>query len=298
MHWSINSVKSQVGRTAIITGANSGLGYSTALALAGKGCKVVLACRNMDKAQAAKAQILTQYPKAQVECATLDLMKLASVRAFAKAYAKNHDSLDLLINNAGIMMPPYALSADGFESQFAANYLGHFALTGLLLPVLNKTPDARVVSLSSLAHNWGSIRFDDPNFERGYDKRAAYGQSKLACLMFAYELDRRLKAAGMDTLSVAAHPGVAATNLAQHFPKVVSWLFPLVGQPAASGALPTLYAALGNDIQGGDYCGPKDLRQMRGDPVKVSSNRSSRDQAAAKRLWEMSQVWAKVKIVL
>ena len=130
------------------------------------------------------------------------------------------------------------------------------------------------------------------------DKRAAYGQSKLACLMFAYELDRRLKAAGMDTLSVAAHPGVAATNLAQHFPKVVSWLFPLVGQPAASGALPTLYAALGNDIQGGDYCGPKDLRQMRGDPVKVSSNRASRDQAAAKRLWEMSQTWTKMKITL
>ena len=298
MHWSIESVKSQAGRTAIITGANSGLGYSTALALAGKGCKVVLACRDLGKAQAAKAQILTQHPKAQVECATLDLMQLASVRAFAKTYLKSHTTLELLINNAGIMMPPYALSADGFESQFAANYLGHFALTGLLLPLLNKTPGARVVSLSSLAHNWGTIRFDDPSFERGYDKRAAYGQSKLACLMFAYELDRRLKAAGLGTLSVAAHPGVAATNLAQHFPKVVSWLFPLVGQPAASGALPTLYAALGNDIQGGDYCGPKNLHQMRGDPVKVSSNRASRDQVAAKRLWEMSQTWTKMKIAL
>lgn len=298
MNWSVDRVKSQAGRTAIITGSNIGLGYNTALALAGKGCKVVLACRNREKAQAAKALILAQYPKAQVECQELDLMQLASVCAFAKAYAKGHKTLDLLINNAGIMTPPYALSADGFESQFAANYLGHFALTGLLLPLLNKTPGARVVSLSSLAHNWGTGQFEDPAYKNGYDKRRAYGQSKLACLMFAYELNRRLKAAGKGTLSVAAHPGVAATNLAQHFPKMMGWVFPVLGQSAEAGAWPSLYAALGTDIQGGDYCGPKSLHQMRGVPVKVGSNRISRNEAAAKRLWQLSEEWAGVKFAL
>lgn len=217
------------------------------------------------------------------------MCSLKSVRKFAAQFGKTHAQLDLLINNAGIMMPPYALSEDGFESQLAANYLGHFALTGLLLPVLRKTPGSRVVSLSSLAHNWGGIRFDDPNFKKGYDKRAAYGQSKLACLMFVYELQRRLQKAGIQTLSVAAHPGVSATNLGQHFPRVLSVFFPLVGQSAAQGALPTLYAALGDDVNGGDYCGPRSMHQMRGAPVKVSSNRASQDEAAATRLWELSE---------
>ena len=289
MTWNINDVPDQNGRTAIVTGANIGLGYDTALALAGIGCQVVLACRNMDKASAARQQILSRYPKAHVECQALNLSSLKSVRSFATAFAKNHKKLDLLINNAGIMMPPYSLSEDGFESQLAANYLGHFALTGLLLPLLGKTSGSRVISLSSLAHNWGAIRFDDLNFKHGYSKRAGYGQSKLACLMFAYELDRRLRKAGLKTLSVAAHPGVAATNLAHHFPRVLTVLFPLVGQSAANGALPTLYAALGDDINGGDYCGPRSMRQMRGSPVKVNSNRASKDLAAATRLWKLSE---------
>ena len=289
MTWNITDAPDQKGRIAIVTGANIGLGYDTALALAGKGCRLVLACRNAVKAQAARKQILARYPKAHVECQALDLSSLKSVRSFAMAFSKSHRKLDLLINNAGIMMPPYSLSEDGFESQLAANYLGHFALTGLLLPVLAKTPDARVVSLSSLAHNWGEIRFDDLHFKKGYSKRGAYGQSKLACLMFAYELNRRLRIAGIKTLSVAAHPGVAVTNLAQHFPKFLTMFFPLVGQSAANGALPTLYAALGEDIEGGDYCGPRSMRQMRGDPVKVGSNRASKDQPAAKRLWKLSE---------
>jgi len=289
MTWNINDAPVQNGRIAIVTGANSGLGFDTALALAGKGCSVVLACRNLDKAKAAQEKILARHPKARIECLALDLGSLKSVRAFAASFSKSHKKLDLLINNAGIMMPPYSLSEDGFESQMAANYLGHFALTGLLLPLLSKTPGSRVVNLSSLAHNWGAIRFDDLNFKNGYNKRAAYGQSKLACLMFAYELDRRLRKAGFKTLSVAAHPGVAATNLAQHFPRFLSVFFPLVGQSAARGALPTLYAALGADINGGDYCGPRSMRQMRGEPVKVGSNRASKDQAAAKRLWKLSE---------
>jgi NAD(P)-dependent dehydrogenase (short-subunit alcohol dehydrogenase family) len=289
MPWTINDAKNQSGRLAIVTGANIGLGFDTALALAGKGCAVILACRSADKAKAARQQILAAHPKATVECMTLDLSSLKSVRAFAMAFKKKHKTLDLLINNAGIMMPPYSLSEDGFESQLAANYLGHFVLTAELLPLLNATSGARVVSLSSLAHRWGGIRFDDPNFTQGYNKRSAYGQSKLACLMCAYELDRRLRAAGSTTLSVAAHPGVAATNLAQHFPKALGVFFPLVGQSAAMGAMPTLYAALGDDIEGGDYCGPRSLQQMRGDPVKVGSNRASRNVSDAKKLWALSE---------
>jgi NAD(P)-dependent dehydrogenase (short-subunit alcohol dehydrogenase family) len=289
MSWTIQAAASQNGHLAIVTGANTGLGYDTALALAGKGCAVVLACRNMDKARKARLEILKPFPKATIECLSLDLSSQQSVRAFVTAFTENYDKLDLLINNAGIMMPPFSLSEDGFESQLAANYLGHFALTGLLLPLLTRTPNSRIVSLSSLAHNWGGIRFDDLNFARGYNKRAAYGQSKLACLMFAYELNRRLRATGSKTLSVAAHPGVAATNLAQHFPRFMSALFPLVGQSAANGALPTLYAALGEDIEGGDYCGPQSLQQMRGAPIKVGSNKASRDEAAAARLWALSE---------
>jgi NAD(P)-dependent dehydrogenase (short-subunit alcohol dehydrogenase family) len=248
MSWTMKQAPSQSGRIAVVTGANIGLGYETALALAGKGCTVVLACRNAAKADAARAAILAQHPKARIECLTLDLGSLKSVRAFAAAYKKRHATLDLLINNAGIMMPPYTLSEDGFESQLAANYLGHFALTGLLLPLIIKTPNARIVSLSSLAHKWSGIRFHDLNATRRYDKRLAYGQSKLACLMFAYELQRRLTRAGCATLSVAAHPGVSATNLFQHLPKAVQLFAPLtelVFQSASGGAQPTLYAASG-----------------------------------------------------
>jgi NAD(P)-dependent dehydrogenase (short-subunit alcohol dehydrogenase family) len=292
MSWTLKQAPTQKGRIAIVTGANVGLGYETALALAGKGCSVVLACRNIEKAEAAKASILAQHPKATIDCMALDLASLKSVRRFAATYKRRHARLDLLINNAGIMMPPYSLSEDGFESQLAANYLGHFALTGLLLRWITKTPHSRIVSLSSLAHQWSGIRFDDLQFERRYDKRLAYGQSKLACLMFAYELQRRLKRAGHTTLSVAAHPGVSSTNLFQHMPKIVNLFAPLttlVLQSAQGGAKPTLYAALGSDIQGGDYCGPKSMGEMRGDPIKVSSSRRSRDEAVATRLWTVSE---------
>jgi NAD(P)-dependent dehydrogenase (short-subunit alcohol dehydrogenase family) len=292
MPWNLERAPTQKGRLAIVTGANIGLGYETALGLAAKGCSVVLACRNIDKAEAAKASILAQRSKSTVDCMALDLASLASVRKFAVVYKRRHARLDLLINNAGIMMPPFALSEDGFESQLAANYLGHFALTGLLLPLMIKTPRSRIVSLSSLAHRWGDIRFEDLHFERRYDKRLAYGQSKLACLMFAYELQRRLRRAGHTTLSVAAHPGVSSTNLFQHLPKIVGLfapLTPLVFQSAKGGAQPTLYAALGDDIQGGDYCGPRSLGEMRGDPIKVSSSRRSRDEAVAARLWTVSE---------
>jgi NAD(P)-dependent dehydrogenase (short-subunit alcohol dehydrogenase family) len=292
MPWSLSDAPDQKGRIAIVTGANAGLGLECALALAAKGCAVVLACRSLANAEGARAQILAQTPNATVEGLVLDLCDLASVQAFAARYTKGHKILDLLINNAGIMMPPFSLSKDGFESQLAANYLGHFALTGLLLPLLNKTPGARVVSLSSLAHKWGAIRFDDMNFTTGYSKRWAYGQSKLACLMFAYELNRRLKKAGSSTLSVAAHPGVSATSLFRHMPGIVGVLNPLTAlifQSAKGGVLPTLYAALGADIEGGDYCGPQSMAEMRGAPVKVGSNTRSQDLADALRLWRESE---------
>ncbi len=297
MTWTLQQAPTQSGRVAIVTGANIGLGFEVALALAARNCSVVMACRNLDKAEAAKARILARHPGATLECMALDLASLQSVRAFAAAFDKRFRRLDLLINNAGIMMPPYALSVDGFESQLAANYLGHFALTGLLLPCIVQTPASRIVSLSSLAHRWGGIQFDDPQFTHGYDKRRAYGQSKLACLMFAYELQRRLARQGYRTLSVAAHPGISATNLFQHLPAVVHPFAPLMGlvfNTAAGGALPVLYAALGEDIAGGDYCGPQSLRQMRGAPGKVGSNRASRDEAAAARLWALSQDWTGV----
>lgn len=300
MTWTIEQAPTQKGRLAVVTGANIGLGFETAMALASKSCDLVLACRNMAKAEAAKAAILAKYPKSKVSCMQLDLSSLKSVRVFAAAFKEKHKKLDLLINNAGIMMPPYSLSEDGFESQFAANYIGHFALTGLLLPLIVQTPGARIVSLSSMAHRWGNIRFDDPNFKSGYNKREAYGQSKIACLMFAYEMNRRLSKAGHSTLSVAAHPGVAYTNLTQHMPKVVNVFAPLMAvvlNNATDGALPTLYAALGEDIKGGDYCGPKDMRQMRGAPIKVGSNKASRDEQAAAQLWTMSEKMSGVKFL-
>ncbi len=290
--WSLQNAARQAGRIAVVTGANAGLGFETALALAGKGCAVVLACRSLASAESARARILAQYPSSSVECLPLDLCDLKSVHSFVQQYSLRHPTLDLLINNAGIMMPPFSLSKDGFESQLAANYLGHFALTGLLLPVLTETPGSRVVSLSSLAHKWTGIRFDDLNFQKGYSKRLAYGQSKLACLMFAYELQRRLQKAGHATRSVAAHPGVSATSLFRHMPGVVGLLNPLTAlifQSAAGGALPTLYAALGDDVVGGDYCGPQSLWEMRGDPVKVGSSRRSRNLDNATRLWDVSE---------
>jgi len=292
MTWRLEQIPDQTGRFAIVTGANIGLGYETALALAGKGCAVVLACRNVGKATEAKSRILAQFPNAKIECMPLDLLSLRSVREFAAAYAASHQKLDLLINNAGIMMPPYALSEDRVESQFAANYLGHFALTGLLLPLFVNVAGARVVSLSSLAHRWSGIHFDDINFKHGYDKRQAYGQSKFACLMFAYELQRRLDESGASAISVAAHPGVSSTNLFQNLPglaRLFTPLITLVFQSAKAGALPILYAALGDDIVGGDYCGPRWIREMRGAPVKVRSNFASRDGAVAARLWSISE---------
>ncbi|MFD1873450.1 oxidoreductase [Hymenobacter bucti] len=287
--WSLAQVPPQPGRVAVVTGANNGLGYETALALASKDVVVILACRDASKAEAAKSRIVRACPSAQVSCLPLDVSSLRSVREFAKQFCQQHDRLDLLLNNAGVMMPPYRVTENGFENQLATNYLGHFALTGRLLPRLTATPGSRVVSVSSLSYKWAELDFDDLQAQRGYRRRKAYGQSKRACLVFGYELQRRLAAAGHGTRSVAAHPGLAKTNLDQYFPALIRPLGSLFLQPAAQGALPLLYAALAPDIQGGEFIGPNGFQQLRGYPTQVASDDNSHDPAVAARLWQASE---------
>lgn len=284
----------QKGRIAIVTGANIGIGYETALSLAKKEATVILACRTKSKAEAARADILKVVPEARVEIILLDLSKLKSVQAFADEYLDRYDRLDLLINNAGVMVPPFSLTEDGFELQMGTNYFGHFLLTGLLLPRLLKTGNSRIVSLSSIAHQQGEVDFDDLQSKKKYKPIKAYAQSKLACLMFAYELQRRLDAAGQtQTISVAAHPGVSPTNLMQHIPKFLTFvltpLFKPFTHPPEKGAHPSLLAALDPTVKGGDYYGPTGYREMKGEAGQVGSTPLSKDKAVAKRLWEVSE---------
>lgn len=290
----MENIPPQEGRIMIVTGANTGLGFETTKALAQNGAKVIMACRNMLKAKEARGQILKEIPDALLEVMELDLSKLESVRQFAEAYKTKIERLDVLINNAGVMMPPYTETEDGFELQFMTNYLGHFLLTGMLLPLILKTPDARVVSLSSIAHKSGKINFDDLQSKKSYSASEAYGQSKLACLMFAYELQRRLERNGYHhTLSTAAHPGIATTELARHMPTFLYSILrftiaPFITHSPAKGAQPTLLAAVGN-AQGGDYFGPTGFQEFKGKPGKVDSTPLSKDEDIAKRLWEVSE---------
>ena len=252
MSWSVKDIPDLTGKNAVVTGANSGLGFETTLGLAGKGARVVMACRNADKAQAALERVRAAHPDAQVEVRSLDLASLDSVRGFA---ASVDGPLDILCNNAGIMMVPLGKTAEGFESQFGTNHIGHYALTGLLLDRLRAAPGARVVNVSSLAHLGGKIAFDNLRAEKSYNRTIAYGQSKLANLLFTYELQRWFEREGVDALAAAAHPGWSATNL-QESASFFKALNPFMAQDAATGALPTLYAATAPDVQGGDYYGP------------------------------------------
>lgn len=306
-NWNERDIPNQQGKLAIVTGANSGIGFEAARALAENGAYVVLACRNRQKGEEALNAIRTAAPTAEAEMMVLDLADLSSVRAFAADFQARHDQLDLLINNAGVMALPYRKTADGFEMQFGTNHLGHFALTGLLLPTLMATPGSRVVNVSSSAHRMGTMRFDDLNWEEDYSKWSAYGMSKLANLLFTYELQRRLEAEGSQTTAVACHPGYAATNLqtagpemsGQTFVKQISGLMNAVmAQDQAAGALPTLYAATMPDVAGGDYYGPGGFMEMRGAPKKTDSNDKSHDEAAAARLWEISEEWTGVTFPL
>ena len=295
MTWTEKNVPDQSGRLAIVTGSNTGLGYDNARALAAHGAKVVMAVRDTAKGEEAAARIRRLTPGADVAVHKLDLGSLASVRAAGAELAAAYPRIDLLINNAGVMYPPKSTTADGFELQFGTNHLGHFALTGLLLKNLLPVDDSRVVVVASIAHKIkAKIDFDDLHWEkRSYDKVASYGQSKLANLMFAYDLQRRLAAAKAKTIAVAAHPGVAATELSRHVPGYelpgVAWLFGKVLNTSEVGALATLRAATDPNARGGQYWGPDGFREMRGYPELATSSEQSRDEAIQERLWKVSE---------
>jgi len=303
--WTSEQIPDQHGRTAIVTGANSGLGLSAAHELARHGAHVVLACRDLTKGAQAQKAIEAQAPAdAKHELARLDLADLASVKAFAEDFlAAGHPGLDLLVNNAGVMAPPRRQTKDGFELQFATNVLGHFALTAHLIGAMEGRPDARVVTVSSNAHKMGRINFEDLQSERSYRRWGAYGQSKLADLMFALELDRRLRAAGSQIKSVAAHPGYAATNLQTAAPPLLDRMIGrlgnvLVAQDADMGALPLLYAATHPDVQGGAYVGPDGFGEFRGHPHLTTPSAAARDEEVARRLWAVSEELTRVRFEL
>jgi NAD(P)-dependent dehydrogenase (short-subunit alcohol dehydrogenase family) len=293
--WTAADVPDQTGRVAIVTGSNTGLGYETALVLAGRGARVVLAVRDTEKGKAAAARIVGAVPRADVTVQPLDMGSLQSVRTSAEELKAAYPRIDLLINNAGVMYPsPRQTTKDGFELQFGTNHLGHFALTGLLLENLLPVESSRVVVVASGAHRIrAAIHFDDLQWERSYNRVAAYGQSKLANLMFAYDLQSRLAAKGALTIAVAAHPGVSNTELARHIPGanlpgVNQILGMLVNSPAV-GALATLRAATDPRATGGQYYGPDGFQEVRGHPVLVPSSEQSHDEDIQRRLWTVSE---------
>ncbi len=287
--WTSGDVPGQQGRLAVVTGANTGLGFETAQVLAGRGASVVLAVRDTEKGKRAAARITGTVPGANVMVQPLDLTSLDSIRAAAGELRARHPRIDLLVNNAGVMFTPKQTTRDGFELQLGTNHLGHFALTGLLLEQMLPVPGSRVVTVSSLAHRIRArINFDDLQSERSYSRVAAYSQSKLANLMFTYELQRRLSGAGT-TVAVAAHPGLAATELARYTPAASAALARLISQKPAMGALPVLRAATDPSVLGGQYYGPRRLLGTRGYPELARSSGQSRDTAIQRRLWTASE---------
>ena len=309
MNWTVRDMASQQGSLAVITGATGGLGYETALALAGAGARVVLTGRNPAKGAAALSQIRAAHPDADIRYDTLDLASLASIQDFAERFKRQHDALDVLVNNGGVMAPPTRqATADGFELQFGTNYLSHFALTAQLLPPLMQGRPARVVNLSSMAHRFGaSIHFDDLNWAHSYRAFAAYGQSKLAMLMFTFELQRRSDAHGWGLLSLAAHPGLAATTLLQNGQRLggngkagwietlSSWMPSVLAQPASEGALPTLFAATSPDAVKAGYYGPTGFMELKGGVGEAAVASRALDQAVASRLWAVSETLTGVR---
>ncbi|MEU8838088.1 oxidoreductase [Streptomyces roseus] len=295
--WNAENIPDQSGRTAVVTGANSGIGYAAARELARRGADVVLACRSAARGRAAVVRLRAEVPGAKADFLPLDLADLASVREFAHVHGQRRRSLDLLVNNAGVMALPYGKTADGFETQFGVNHLGHFALTGLLLPqLLSAAPGARIVTVSSGFHVLGDVDFDDLNGERGYRRWIAYGRSKTAGLLFTHELARRLAAAGSGIVAAAAHPGYASTNLhagasLQEGHRPMSRLMGLgaavLAQSAASGALPTLYAATAPDVAPDAFYGPR--LGWRGAPARSWRAKWTLDDASGERLWAASE---------
>ena len=283
-------VPSQEGKTIVVTGANTGLGFEAARALSARGARVIIACRDDRKAADALSRIREAEGDVDISSVTLDLGDLESVRNCASEL-QSEEQIDVLINNAGIMVPPLSLTRDGFESQFGVNHLGPFALTALLLDKLNETPAARVVNTSSIAHKSGKILFDDINAENGYKTVQRYSMSKLANLLFTYELQRRLERADYSTISLACHPGIADTELSRYLPGILNMLTPLMKpftNSAAEGAWPTLCAATSPDVAGGDYYGPCKRKESAGPAVKVRARKSAYNPELGARLWGLS----------
>ena len=297
MAWKTKDMPDQSGKTVIVTGANNGLGYESARALAKKGAHVIMTSRSMDKGNAARDVILKETPNASLDVMPLDLGSLASMREFAEAFKKKYFSLDILMNNAGVMAPPYGKTEDGFETQFGVNHLGHYALTGLLLDRILATSGARVVTVSSNAQYYGKINFDDLQGEKNYDRYGAYLQSKLANVLFAFELQRKFEAAGADASSIATHPGLVKTGLQsttvsksgqwwERFGYAI-WLN-LQAQKPSVGVRSQLYAATMPDVKGGDHISVKYFKLF-GPPVRNDAAKAAHDEAVAKRLWEVSE---------
>lgn len=295
-NWTTSDMPDLTGKTIIVTGGNSGLGFESVKAFAQKGAEVVLTSRSVEKGEKAKAEILKVNSKASVELELLDMADLESIKNFSERIHQKYSQLDVLLNNAGIMMTPYFKTKDGFEGQIGTNHLGHFALTGLLLDLIKNTTGSRVVTVSSSAHKQGKMDFDNFLFEngKGYSPMKAYGRSKLANLLFTYELQRFFESNNINSISVAAHPGVSQTNLARHledklFFKILYPVFKIMTQDAEKGALPQIRASVAPDVKGGEYYGPSGFYEMKGSPERVESNAASHNHKDAKKLWELSE---------
>ena len=296
MNWTTENIPDLSGKVIIVTGGNSGLGFESVKAFAVKGAEVVLASRDVEKGETAKSVITKEFPKLKIEVMPLDLADMRSIRNFAELFKNHYKKLDVLLNNAGIMMAPYSHTRDGFESQVGTNHLGHFALTGLLLNILIRTKESRVVTISSNGHKYGKIDFSNLLYEKGkgYSALRAYARSKLCNLLFAYELQRRFTVSGIDSISVAAHPGVAKTNLGRFIEKklLVRIMMPVwntMSQTATMGALPGIRASVDPDVMPAEYYGPDGPRQSKGYPTVVMSSRESYSARDAKQLWELSE---------
>jgi len=301
--WCATDVPDLSGKVAIVTGANSGIGYEATKVLAAKGAHVVMACRSVDKCTLAVEKIKREVEHASLTAMKLELGDLSSVRGFASAFKEEHNSLDILCNNAAIMQAPKGVTVDGFETHLGVNHLGHFALTGLLINTILNTKNSRVVTVSSNAHKMGRFDFDDLKLDKSYGRTSAYARSKLANLLFAYDLQRKLESCGSSSISVAAHPGYAATNLQITGPgmgggKLLVWIYKLLNrvmaQSAEMGALPILYAATAKDVVGADYIAPGGLGEWRGYPKKSMSSNASYDKDLAKKIWEISKDLTKI----
>ena len=297
MNWKIKMMENQTGKVVIITGSNTGIGYHMAYGLASKGANVVMACRNLEKASDSRNKILKDFPKANIKLYQLDLADLDNIKYFANKFINENDKLDILINNAGVMIPPYSKTKNNFELQFGTNHLGHFALTGLLLPLLEKNDNGRIITVSSIAHNPGIIDFNDLNSERKkYSKWGSYSQSKISNLCFAIELDRRLKAGGFSTISLASHPGYSNTEL-QRYSILWRILNVFFAMSAKRGAEATLFAATNQIATEYIYWGPTGIIEMRGRTGKAKINKKAQDKDTAKRLWSVSEEMTGVKFL-